>query len=128
MKVLVDTHAFLWFCEGNAALSASALSVMEDGTNERFVSHATAWEIAIKLGLGRLTLQVPYEDLFPGVLLANGFTLLTPDLNHYKALIQLPLHHRDPFDRLLVAQARVEKLALITADGSMSSYGIQIIW
>jgi PIN domain nuclease of toxin-antitoxin system len=128
MKLLLDTHALLWFCEGNPILGAAALSVIQDETNERFVSHATAWEIAIKLGIGRLKIKARYEELFPGVLLANGFRTLQPDYSHYRALLELPPHHRDPFDRLLVAQAKVEGMTLITCDPSMLAYGIPLLW
>ena len=103
MNLLLDTHALIWFCEGNPALSAAARAAMEDEANERYVSHATAWEVAIKVGLGKLKLQVPYEHMFPGVVTANGFGILIPDFRHYQAILALPFHHRDPFDRLLIA-------------------------
>lgn len=83
MRLLIDTHALIWFCEGNPALSATARAAMGDAGNERYVSHATAWEMAIKLGLGKLRLAVDYEVIFPGVLEANGFTLLPTLLAHY---------------------------------------------
>jgi len=108
MRLLLDTHALLWFCEGNAALSAAAWSAMEAPGNDCYVSHATTWEVAIKLSLGKLQLQVPYDSLFPGVLSANGFELLPTDLRHYRELLKLPFHHRDPFDRLLIVQAKCE--------------------
>lgn len=120
MRLLLDTHALLWFCEGNAALTSAARSALEDRANERYVSHVSAWETAIKLALGKLTILVPYEDLFPGVLLPNGFVMLPSDLSHYRTLLQLPLHHRDPFDRLLVAQAKTEGLTLVSGDANLS--------
>ena len=82
MRLLIDTHALLWFCEGNPALSDRARAAMEDDANERYISHATPWEIAIKVSLGKLQLQAGYETLFPGVLEANGFQLLTPAVAH----------------------------------------------
>src|SRR4051812_43558144 len=124
MRLLLDTHALLWFCEGNAALSAAARSAIEAPENDRYVSHATAWEVAIKSSLGKLQLQVPYDALFPGVLSANGFELLPADLRHYRELLNLPFHHRDPFDRLLIAQARCESMTLITADEGLAVYGV----
>lgn len=66
------------------------------------MSHATAWEVAVKTGLGKMSLAVPYDQLFPGELMANGFLVLAPDLRHYRELLTLPFHHRDPFDRLLI--------------------------
>ncbi len=128
MRLLLDTQALLWFCEGNAALSAAARSAIEDERNEKLVSHATAWEVAIKVRLGKLQLPIPYEDFFPGVLLSNGFRELIPDFRHYCELLMLPLHHRDPFDRLLLAQAKVEGLTLVTVDPQFHEYGVAILW
>jgi PIN domain nuclease of toxin-antitoxin system len=128
MRLLLDTHALLWFCEGNSDLSPAARSAIENRANERYVSHASAWETAIKLALGKLTLLVPYEDLFPGVLVPNGLVLLPADLSHYRTLLQLPLHHRDPFDRLLVAQAKTEGLTLVSGDANLVQYGIPLLW
>lgn len=128
MRLLIDTHTLLWFCEGNPTLSATARAAMEDPANERYVSHATAWEVAIKLSLGKLKLQADYEDLFPGVLDANGFALLPPAVPHYQALIPLPRHHGDPFDRLIIAQAQVEHLTIITSDIHFPAYDIPLLW
>jgi len=128
VNLLLDTHALLWFDAGDAALSARAREVMEDPANQRYVSHVSAWEVAVKLSLRKLTLGVPYSDLFPGVILANGFAVLAPDFRHYLALLDLPLHHRDPFDRLLVAQAQVENLTLVTRDAHLARYGIAVLW
>jgi len=128
MRLLIDTQALLWFCEGNAALSATARAAMEDAANERYVSHATAWELAIKVALGKLSITVGYQTLFPGVLVANGFVLLPSAVEHYRALIPLPRHHGDPFDRLIVAQALVEGLTVVTSDGAFPAYGIPLLW
>jgi len=128
MRLLLDTHALLWFCEGNASLSLAARSAMEDRANERYVSHVSAWEVAIKLALGKLTSSVPYEDLFPGVLVPNGFVMLPSDLAHYRTLLQLPMHHRDPFDRLLVAQAKTEGLTLVSCDSNLGLYSVPLLW
>jgi PIN domain nuclease of toxin-antitoxin system len=128
MRLLLDSQALLWFCEGNASLSAAARTAIEDAQNEKFVSHATAWEVAIKTSLGKLKLAVPYEDFFPGVLLANGFQELAPDFRHYRELIGLPFHHRDPFDRLLIAQAKIEGFTVVTSDPQFSAYDIPLLW
>ena len=128
MRLLIDTHSLLWFCEGNPALSATARAAMEDMTNERYVSHASAWEVAIKLNLGKLSLQTDCGDLFPGVMDANGFVLLNLSLAHYQALIPLPRHHGDPFDRMIIAQAQVEQLTVVTADIHFTAYGIPLLW
>ncbi len=128
MRLLIDTHALLWFCEGNNALSARARAAMEDAANERFVSHATAWEVAIKLSLGRMQLQVGYKTLFSEVLESNGFVMLAHSIAHYQALIPLPRHHGDPFDRLIIAQAQAEGLSVITCDAAFTAYGVPLIW
>ena len=122
MKLLLDSHALLWFCEGNAALSAPARAAIEDLGNEKYVSHITAWEVAIKASLGKLELAVPFEELFPGALLINGFLALPPDFRHYRELLTLP------FDRLLIAQARVEGLTLVSCDPHFPAYGVPLLW
>jgi PIN domain nuclease of toxin-antitoxin system len=128
MRLLLDSHAFLWFCEGSASLSAKARAAIEDPANEKFVSHATAWEVAIKASLGKLMLGVPFDELFPGALVSNGFLTLLPDFRHYRELLTLPFHHRDPFDRLLIAQARVEGLTLVSCDPHFPAYGVPVLW
>ena len=126
MRLLLDSHAFLWFCEGSGSLSAPARAAIEDLGNEKYVSHATAWEVAIKASLGKLKLAVPFDELFPGALASNGFLTLPPDFRHYQELLALPLHHRDPFDRLLIAQATVEGITLLTSDSVVARYPGQI--
>jgi PIN domain nuclease of toxin-antitoxin system len=80
------------------------------------------------MSLGKLKLRVEYDDVFPGVLSANGFISLLPDFSHFKALLTLPFHHRDPFDRLLIAQAKIEGLTMISCDPQMRAYGIPLLW
>jgi PIN domain nuclease of toxin-antitoxin system len=128
MRLPLDSHAFLWFCDGSASFSASARAAIEDLGNEKYVSHATVWELAIKASLGKLRLAVPFDKLFPGALLSNGFITLPPDFRHYHELLTLPFHHRDPFDRLIVAQARVEGLTLVSCDPHFPAYGVPVIW
>lgn len=128
MRLLIDTHAFLWFCEGSASLSPNARMAMEDAANQCFVSHATAWEIAIKACLQKLTLQADYRLLFSEVLWANGFEILPPSIKHYEALLTLPRHHGDPFDRLIIAQAATEGLTLVSCDSHFPAYGISLLW
>jgi PIN domain nuclease of toxin-antitoxin system len=128
MRLLIDTHALLWFFEGNSLLSAKARAAMEDDTNEFFVSHVTPWEVAIKLALGRLTMDVPYEVVFPKVLDANGFKLLPTTLDHFRELISLPRHHGDPFDRLLIVQAKMEGLTIVSSDSHFTKYGMSLLW
>ena len=128
MRLLLDTHTLLWFLDGDASLSSRARGAIEDEGHEKFVSHASGWEVAIKVSLGKLKLQIPYEDLFPGAVLANGFAILTPRFEHYRAVIGLPWHHRDPFDRLLIAEAQSEGLIVVSKDPHFSAYGVSMLW
>lgn len=128
MRLLLDSHALLWFCEGNASLSGPARAAIEDPANEKLVSHATAWEVAIKISLGKLKLAVAYDELFPGALLANGFHTLALEFRHFRELLTLPFHHRDPFDRLLIAQARADGLSLVSCDPHLRAYSVPLLW
>lgn len=128
MRLLLDTHALIWFCEGNPELSQTARAAIASPANECLVSHATAWEMAIKLNLGKLELQLDYDQIFPGVLDANDFLLLPPALAHYRAVISLPPHHGDPFDRLIIAQALVEGLTIVSRDPHFPAYGVPLLW
>ena len=128
MRLLIDTHALIWFCEGNPALSIAARTAMEDENHERFISHAVPWEMAIKLSLGKLSLQTDCDVIFPGVCDANGFQMLTPTVEHYRGLITLPRHHGDPFDRLMICQAQCEGLTLVSSDAQFQAYGVPLLW
>lgn len=105
-----------------------ARAAIEEPAHEKLVSHATAWELAIKISIGKLKLPVPFEDFFPAVVLANGFQVLATDFHHYRELLALPFHHRDPFDRLLIAQAKAEGLTVITSDSQFRAYGVLVLW
>lgn len=128
MKLLLDTHALLWFLSGDSRLSESARLAIEDLENTRHFSIATAWEIAIKVSLGKLQLVVPFEELLPGQLQSNRIDLLPLLPAHLQALLDLPYHHRDPFDRMLIAQARVEDAAIVSIDSALDEYGARRLW
>jgi len=128
VKLLLDTHSFLWFIGGAPALSATSRALIEDGDNEKFVSIASLWEIAIKAGLGKLPLAKPFEQLIPEQLQINGFLVLGLTVQHTARLANLPFHHRDPFDRMLVAQSLVENLPLVSKDDVLDAYGIRRVW
>jgi PIN domain nuclease of toxin-antitoxin system len=128
MKVLLDTHAFLWFIMGSADLSVNARALIEDPANERLLSVASLWEIAIKTSLGKLTLSAPFDELIPAQLKLNGIDLLNIKVDHLSTLTTLPFHHRDPFDRLIIAQAIVEKLPVVSLDGAFDTYGVTRHW
>jgi PIN domain nuclease of toxin-antitoxin system len=122
--LLIDTHALLWWLTDDAALSAPARVAIADPANEPFVSVASLWEIAIKRSLGKL--EVP-DDL-PDRISEEGFGWLAVDAAHAWHLRDLPMHHRDPFDRLLVAQALAERLPIVTADSQFGAYGVHVHW
>lgn len=128
MKILLDTHAFLWFALSDPKLSGSALSAILDSANEKVVSPITYWEIAIKISMGRYTLSQPYEVFREATIDQNGFSYLHIEPRHTAALITLPLHHKDPFDRLLVAQALVEGIPIVSIDVVLDKCGIKRIW
>ena len=128
MKLLLDTHAFLWFVMGDARLSKTARAVIEDPANDKVVSAASHWEVAIKAATGKLTLAEPFHILVPREISSNGFDILPIGLAHSSAVVNLPFHHLDPFDRMLIAQAIVEQLPIITADAQFDAYGITRVW
>jgi PIN domain nuclease of toxin-antitoxin system len=128
MKLLLDTHAFLWFIMGDTRLTPTARMAIEDVGNDKFVSAASAWEMAVKVGLGKLQLSEPFDILIPREMRSNGFLYLPIDLAHTVRVVSLPFHHRDPFDRMLVAQVLCEQIALVSADVPLDAYGIQRIW
>lgn len=128
MKLLLDTHTFLWFIAGNQSLSSNARLLIEDAANDKFISPASLWEIAIKFSLGRLPLSAPFDALIPQQMSINGFELLPIEIEHIAAVATLPHHHRDPFDRLLVAQSLVERMPVIGIDVMFDAYGINRLW
>lgn len=128
MIALLDAHAFLWFIAGNSKLSNTARSVIEEQTQTRLLSVASLWEIAIKLSLGRLTLAADFNQIIPLQLNANGIGLLGIEVAHLDALVTLPFHHRDPFDRLLIAQAMVGRIPIVSADAAFDAYPVTRLW
>ncbi len=128
MKLLIDTHALIWFLEDDPKLSATARAVVEDAANERWVSMASGWEMAIKSQIGKLKLPLAFEGLFPGALESLGFSILPIQAGHLHRYHALPLHHRDPFDRLLVAQALVDGFTVVGDDAAFDEYGVTRVW
>jgi PIN domain nuclease of toxin-antitoxin system len=114
MKLLLDTHALLWFMGDDSQLSTAARSYIENPVHEKFVSAASLWEIALKLSLEKLKLPRPFGEVFPQQLEVNGFELLPISCAQLNQLAALPFHHRDPFDRLLIAQALTEGMIIVT--------------
>jgi len=128
VRLLLDTHAFLWWVGEDAKLSRAARDAIGDGANECYFSMASAWELAIKVSLGKLTVNGRLDRLLPEQLAANGFETLHIEVDHVARVASLPFHHRDPFDRLLVAQALAEDLAIVSADLVFRRYGVRRVW
>jgi len=127
-RLLLDTHVFLWWVADDPNLTAMARQAIADAHNECCLSLASCWEMAIKSSLGKLRLAKPVGRFVTEQLAANGFTLLNIELRHAVKIEKLPFHHRDPFDRLLIAQAITEKLIMVTADSVFTNYGVNILW
>jgi PIN domain nuclease of toxin-antitoxin system len=128
LRLLLDTHAFLWFITNDPQLSASAQSLIADPNNEILVSPASYWETAIKVSIGKYPLSAPYEDFIAKGLDGNGFRILPIEPRHTAVLTTMPFHHRDPFDRLVVAQALVEKISVVSKDAILDLYGVKRLW
>ena len=127
MKYLIDTHILIWHGNNNPALKPPVLALLNDPANEILVSHASLWEMAIKISLGKLTLGFPISQL-ESTLQQNGFQLFPFDFPHYQAFSTLPFHHTDPFDRMMIAQAIVENLEIITHDDKFQLYPVTVFW
>lgn len=121
-RLLLDTHVVFWWLL-DAPLDDAVRAAMSDPDNVSFVSMASAWEVAIKQSVGKLN---PPED-FADAVVAEGFTMLGVELDHVRAVRSLPLHHRDPFDRMLVAQAQVEQLTLVSRDRRLAQYDVKVL-
>ena len=128
MKILLDTHAFLWAIAGDKKLSKTARKTFLDPGNSLFFSAASLWEICIKMSLKKLTLKSGWYKKIQNELRVNAIQWLPAEMRHCVELTKLPFHHRDPFDRMLLAQARVEELRVLSRDARLSAYDIQRIW
>lgn len=128
MNFLLDTHVFLWWITDDPRLSPRARRLIADGRNRIFLSAASGWEIAIKARLGRLELPDDPERFILNQLAVNAIDVLPVQMSHALHVYKLPDHHRDPFDRLLIAQAQLEKLRILTADAQFSKYAVEVIW
>jgi PIN domain nuclease of toxin-antitoxin system len=128
MNYLLDTHTFLWFINDDETLSATARNLIEDAENEVYLSVASVWEMAIKVSLDRLDLPTPFTDFVDEQLVENSFRLLPIRTAHTGIVATLPFHHRDPFDRIIIAQSQVENFPVIGKDKIFDDYGIKRRW
>ena len=127
MNLLLDTQALLWWRDGNRRLGRRARQAIEAEAGTVAVSAASIWEIAVKSGVGRLTLKDPLETWVPDRLEQHGFVMLNVTAAHAVAVAALPHHHADPFDRLLIAQARLEHLTVVTSDAAFDDYDVRLL-
>jgi PIN domain nuclease of toxin-antitoxin system len=127
MKLLLDTHTFLWFIEDNPRLSAQAKTLLESDV-DLLLSTASLWELAIKVSIGKLTLAQPYDIFIPQQLTDNDIEVLPISMAHLGVVSTLPFHHGDPFDRLLIAQAMLEQLPIVSIDTTFDAYSIKRFW
>ncbi|MEZ4887932.1 MAG: type II toxin-antitoxin system VapC family toxin [Chitinophagales bacterium] len=123
MKILLDTHTFLWYIWGRDELGAENRALIENPSNVKLLSIASLWEIAVKVNIGKLRITVPITTLVP-----SEIQILSINLNHLEVYTQLPLFHRDPFDRLIIAQAMSEDLPVLSVDNKFDRYAIAKIW
>lgn len=128
MKLLLDTHTFLWFIEGNPNLSDAARNLIEEQENQRFLSVGSLWEMSIKASINKLELGITFTELVKRQVYGNAIELLEIQPEHLDELAKLPFYHKDPFDRLIIAQSLAEDIPVITRDSAFESYPITVLW
>lgn len=128
MRALLDTHVFLWWVNGAPDTSEAARDAIRNPENEMLLSPVSGWEIVIKAALGRLALSGSPAQFVPRQVHQNDFGILPVSMQHALEVYHLPPHHQDPFDRLLVAQARSEDIPLISGDSAIHAYDVKILW
>ncbi len=128
MRVLLDSHTFLWFIYGDPKLSGRAREVIESDDNQRLLSTASLWELSIKASLGKLRLTLPMTELVNEHVIGNAMSLLTIDPGHLDVLTTLPFHHKDPFDRLIISQGLAEGIPIVGKDRIFDAYGVERLW
>jgi PIN domain nuclease of toxin-antitoxin system len=130
MRLLLDTHTLIWFFAGNSQLSTNARILIEDEDNNKLVSIASIWEMAIKQSNGDLNLSLPLHEYIAQKLSLEDFNLLNINLDHLSEIVTMPFHHKDPFDRLLIAQAIREGIPILSKDSKFDAYSknVNLIW
>ncbi len=128
LDLLFDTHGFIWWADEPTKLSATALAALEDENNRLFLSDASVWEMQIKVQLGKMKLKLPLKDLIESQQRDNEVEILPITTEHILALDGLPFHHKDPFDRLLIAQSIVEDFTIVTVDSEFPAYPAKLLW
>lgn len=127
MSYLIDTHTLLWYFKGDLQLSKTANEILEDEKKQKYVSMASLWEIAIKVNIERLQLDYPFADIEHKLKFEN-IGIFNISFLHTQQVLNLPLHHRDPFDRMIIAQGITEDLTIISKDKNFSLYPVKLLW
>ncbi|WP_295617461.1 type II toxin-antitoxin system VapC family toxin [Chamaesiphon sp. GL140_3_metabinner_50] len=128
MKLLLDTNVFIWLNDAPQRVRAQVMTIIANSDNDLFLSLTSIWELQIKIQLGKLQLSDALPDILRTQQVDNNLQILTINLSHIWALENLPYHHRDPFDRLLIAQAQIEGMTLVSADGMFELYDVDLLW
>jgi len=128
MQVLLDTHTLIWFFQGHQSFSDKMRLLIENQNNEKLISIASVWQMSIKQNIGKLSFGLPIKTFIEQQIALNDFNLLNINLDHIDIITTLPLQHRDPFDRILIAQAMVENIPIISADTAFDAYSITRLW
>ncbi|WP_017655940.1 type II toxin-antitoxin system VapC family toxin [Fortiea contorta] len=128
MQVLLDTHTLIWFFQGHKSFSDKMRILVEDENNEKLISIVSVWEMSIKQSIGKLSFSLPIKTFIQQQIALNDFNLLNINLDYIDVITTLPLQHRDPFDRILIAQAMVENIPIISADTAFDAYSITRLW
>lgn len=127
MNLLLDTHTLIWLLEGDNNISPKALNAIQNPSNSCFISSASLWEIAIKISIKKLSINIPFQEIYQ-LVYNNGIEILTLEFEHFLKVGSLPFHHKDPFDRIIIAQAIVEKMTIIGKDEYFNYYNLDLIW
>ena len=128
MKFLIDTHTFIWYVTNNSKLSSVAQKLIDDGNNDVLLSIASVWEMGIKHSIGKLTFELPFMTFVTLQMQQNSMEILNIRIEHLDVVANLPLHHRDPFDRLIISQTMVEQLPIVGVDKAFDSYAVRRLW
>ena len=128
MRLLLDTHTFIWYVTDNPRLSINVKTLIEDENNEKLVSTASIWEMAIKHSIGRLSFSLPFMEFIRQQLSVSNIGILEINLDQIEVVASLPLHHRDPFDRLIISQAIAEQIPILSVDSVFDNYAIARLW
>ena len=128
MRLLLDTHAFIWYTTDSSRLTATGRSLIDNGENDILLSTASVWEMAIKHSIGRLTFSMPFMEFIKQQIAVNRIDIVEITFDHIEVVASLPLHHRDPFDRLIIPQSMVQQIPILSVDAIFDAYAIARVW